>query len=1045
MKPNPTYWAGLPPALSRRLRLLELMLIFCLVIPLLLGAGTAQFPNPPDDPPAVPGGFTAIAPGGDPAANSAFVANPSLPTAGALIYEDFIKLERKAYNLLKPNLEFRESISPYNSKPDYLTLVQKFDYQAGLASSPYTDTLGTVTTIQARIDKADRELRQARDLYAFLAVYAPESRFRQNSVTDGINYTTTLCGEGTTKEMPNPPDPAKSGQVLPPVVDWCDFKARLRQSVREAANIRMIFGQQFVTDALELAFSGDFKGADDFVRQEIAKLRAAENQYELVEAGIAEALDRPLGSGCLVSDFFTQTEWSLLLEAAASKETAQHHIAIRQSYLGEIDKPEDKSQYPDPQALAVKVQNDASSTYRASLREGHIKLIGMAGIGASAPAGMGCAQGERPDGLLVAEMALNMLKTRDAARNLAENRNIFGFNVTLVPARPYSKPASSGQTGLLEDAYALAEEAKDLQKIAYATKLAFDNTQQKLIDDVDAVRSGVDNEIYATFGCAKPSPGTVSDGDFFTCAEQQIEYLNICLNSIQSPTVENQPSAFDTCMADPKVKEGDAKRSLLDLRGVWLEVAAIKLKIDNLSKRIKLSKDANVKVTASIIADGVIQTAFQVADAVSDAVETVVLSSGGGTITKPGSVAAGLAAAAAGASSTAAAVVVQDAGVDVEIGNLLLDISESYVDWQVAHQAYLAKKSEFEDLIGDDLLMEARKQRAYLQYSSANDPSHRIVRDSARLQVAAALERASRIAYLAARRAEYEYAVRLSASGFAISKIYKARTAEDVKQFLLDLSTKINSLKPTSPKNPIDYEISVAQYVVGLTDAALRADGFTTPEAILAERTKRFREWVADHTIADPESGGKPALLFSFPTNIQDGGIFANVYGPGYSGLWLQQMAAVGDPNPVNKGVRADVVSAQTGLERRTIRISQSGLVQVRANSGCILDYRLVAPAFLLGLEWSEGQNPEKAFAQFQARVNNEPTNSTDVQANELLGRGIASTEWTVKLFTGGAGNLADMDLQQLNDVVLKFSATYVSRDVPNKVPKLSECVKIDF
>jgi len=67
------------------------------------------------------------------------------------------------------------------------------------------------------------------------------------------------------------------------------------------------------------------------VRREIAKLRAAENQYELVEAGIAEALDRPLGSGCLVSDFFTQTEWSLLVEAAASKETAQHHIVIRQS------------------------------------------------------------------------------------------------------------------------------------------------------------------------------------------------------------------------------------------------------------------------------------------------------------------------------------------------------------------------------------------------------------------------------------------------------------------------------------------------------------------------------------------------------------------------------------------------------------------------------------------------------------------------------------------------------------------------------------------
>ena len=154
-----------------------------LALSLILLTGFALADADPE--PAVPGGFTAISPGGDPAANSAFVANPSAPVAGALIYEDFIKIERKAYALLKPNLEFRESISPYNAKPGYLTLVQKFDYQAGLATTIYTGTV----TIQQRIDQADAELRQARDLYAFLAVYAPESRFRGDPT-----YTASLCG-----------------------------------------------------------------------------------------------------------------------------------------------------------------------------------------------------------------------------------------------------------------------------------------------------------------------------------------------------------------------------------------------------------------------------------------------------------------------------------------------------------------------------------------------------------------------------------------------------------------------------------------------------------------------------------------------------------------------------------------------------------------------------------------------------------------------------------------------------------------------------------
>jgi hypothetical protein len=1030
MKSNPTFWASLPPALHKRLRLLELLLAVCLAIPLLLGASAAAA----DPEPAVPGGFTAIAPGGDPPANGAFVANPSAPAAGALVYADYVKIERKAYNLLKPNLTFRESISPYTGNASFELLVSKFDYEAGFETTVITDTTtgyAGVTLIQA-INTAVSQLNEARDLYAFLAVYAPESRFR----TDGA-YTGSLCGSPASKEMPNPPDPQKSGQVLPPVVDWCDFSARLRQSVREAALIRMIFGQQFVADALGLHFSGtEFKGGDYWVKDEMAKLRAAENQYELVEQEISAAVDKPLGSGCVVSDFFTQAEWSLLSEAAESKETAQHHIAVRLSYLGD-------TAGDVPQARA-----DAQNTYRAAMGEGHIKLIGMAGVGQGQPTSEGCAQGERPDGLLVAEMALNMLKTREQARNMAEFRNVFGFNITLVPARSYETAPNSSDEGLLQEAYRLTESARLLQVNEVAASREFDRSQEKLIDAVNGVRSEIDGEIYATFGCTRPGSGGVTDGDFFTCAQEQIEYLNICLQSIQAPTVEAQPSAFDACMADSKVLEGDAKRSLRDLRSVWLQQAAVKKKIDNLAERIKLSKDANVKIRSSIVADGVVQTAFQIADAVQDAVEVVALSSGGGTITKPGSKAAGIAAGLAGASSTAAAVVVQDAGNYVEVQNLLLDISEAYVEIQSANQEYLAKRSEFEDLIGDDLLVEARRQRAYLQNSPANDPSHRIVRDSSRMQLAKALERAARIAYLAARRAEYEYAIRLSASNFRMSDIYRARTAEDIRQFLDNLSSKVNSLKSQAvveKLNPLDFEISVAKYVVGLTDAILEADGFTTPEAREAERRVRFRAWVAENTISDPQNGGAPALVFKFATNIQDGGIFANVYGPGFSGLWLHKMAANGSPKPTNTGISVDIFSEQTGLLRRTVRLSQSGLVQMRAQSGCILDYRLVAPAFLLGLEWSAGQNPEKTTAQITANVNGEATGTNGLRNNELVGRAISSTEWEMKLLSGGGSGLADMDLQRLNDIVLNFSTTYVSRDVPDKVPVLSECVKIDF
>ncbi len=242
------------------------------------------------------------------------VDNSQLPMAGALFYADYKALEAEARDLLERNMNFRADISPYRPNNNFNKLVRQFDVNSGF-SAAYDDpdpAIGSMT-LQERIDMADADLRRARDLYAYLAVYAPEARMRADNGTDSVpsaNYKEDLCAQ---PEDPNPPDPAKSGQVLEPVIDWCNYPARLRQAVREAAYLRMIFAQQFMVDALGLHFSaGALLGGEAFVRQEVAKLDAAKNQYDLTERGLREALTHRLGSGCLVSDFYTQSEWALL-------------------------------------------------------------------------------------------------------------------------------------------------------------------------------------------------------------------------------------------------------------------------------------------------------------------------------------------------------------------------------------------------------------------------------------------------------------------------------------------------------------------------------------------------------------------------------------------------------------------------------------------------------------------------------------------------------------------------------------------------------------
>jgi len=235
------------------------------------------------------------------------VDKPLLPAAGQLTHADHLAIEAEANALLQANKQFRQDISPHNEKPDFDQLVRQFDYASGFDRTIPNQQV----TLQQRIDQADQELRQARDLYAYLAVYANEARFRTDRA---------YC----------PAQPVADDPVAePPVVDWCNFAARMRESVREVAYLRMIFGQQFTADALGLHFSGtEIVGGEAFVIDEIHKLEMALEQYEAAQTAVFEGLTRAIGSGCYVSDFYSQSEWALISRAVDGKERAQHHIAV---------------------------------------------------------------------------------------------------------------------------------------------------------------------------------------------------------------------------------------------------------------------------------------------------------------------------------------------------------------------------------------------------------------------------------------------------------------------------------------------------------------------------------------------------------------------------------------------------------------------------------------------------------------------------------------------------------------------------------------------
>ena len=969
------------------------------------------------------------------------VDQSNLLSAGPLLYVDFKTLESEARTLLDRSMKFRQDISPYRGDNSFNDLVRHFDENSGF-SATYTDQQMGQLSLQDRIDIADADLLRARDIYGVLAVYAPAARFYlddgANQGSPGADYKNSLCAK---PEDPAPADPTHSGQVLEPIIDSCNFPARLRQAVREAAYLRMIFAQQFMVDALGLHFSaGSLIGGETFVRQEVAKLQAAQYQYQLAQQGLTSALGVRLGSGCYVSDFYTQVEWSLLSRAADGELNAAHNIGTRLSYL-DINTVSD----------VPRAQKSAFNTYRIGSTEAYVKMIGLAGQAVlNNDQGAGCnAFGARPDGALVSEMTLTMLDTRRAATEMRDGRNIFGFDLRFTPARTYHTAFGSTDKGLWEQAQDAANLALQIQQQTESAERAFDLNQQDLTKAILATNNHVDNDVQKEAGC--DLQGFANDEEWYACVDDMIQHTQECdpqddatFDACMQRTTDGQPPRVDG--SNLLILVSDMRTARLNLRIAWLGVEAAIKKRDNIVDRASAETIRNIKVKNAINTGA---TESSVIEAISAAAQIIDVTSVGEVTFHPGAVIDAALRPAAILRQAAHDIEIEDANSEAVVRNLFYDMAEAQGEIDIAAQQYQSMLTEFNGVVGQTQhdVFQSKREHAYTASLPANDPSYRLVRDSRRLELAAQLEIAARLSYLAARRAEYEYTARLSASNFRISDIYRARTADDILKFLQNLDNAVSNLPGgvrDADTNQSDLTISVAQHILGLTDQYLKGQGVADAN-LQTERSKRFRQWVAQNTYLG--SDGKPTMVFSFTTSSAVNGIISRVVTQDYGFFWLHNVGGIGQPKATSNGFGINVVTDQPGsLGYRLVRVTQSGEVGLTSFAGCLFDYRLIPPAVLMGLEFPFGQPTDQVTGVFSGDINGVHGNVTPGYSTPaFLGRPLASNGWQV-VINGGSPNgiLPDLDLQQLTDIELKISTTYASR-TSNTLPSASQCVQADY
>jgi len=668
----------------------------------------------------------------------------------------------------------------------------------------------------------------------------------------------------------------------------------------------------------------------------------------------------------------------------------------------------------------------AQADFRDASVGQYINLIGIAGV-SNRGADERCVRGTNPDSDMLAEMALRMVDTRQQSRTLSQGRNIFGFDVQFTPARPYRTSFGSNDTGILSEARRAAEYAKELQRDEEAGTRIFVQKATELMKAIQALKSGRDERIQAQAGCDRNEFN--DDDSYFACVQQTIDTLEAC-----DPTTSDS-AAFDACVLQAPVS--DMRQSRQELRAVYLQYEQTKTQSENILERANIEEIRNTKVKTNIYQAGQENGAFEAMIALAHCCPVTFGTENSVTVDFGAAVEAGL---RPGQIMRQAAhdMEIADAEKEAVVRNLFLDQAELQVELDITLQEYNAKLTEYQgirDQTKHDVL-EARRDRAYLQHSPANDPSYRLVRDSKRLTLASQLEYAARVSYLAARRAEYEYAARLNANNVRISDIYRARTADDILRFLERLEAATNNMVVGDAEiNQEDFRLSVAQHVLGLTDEFLGLTG----DAAEAERQRRFRAWVAQNT--SPGTDGKPVLTFNFSTSLVDNGVFSNVIQQGFDRFWLFKLAGIGQPKAANTGMSMNLITNQPdNLSYRRVAVTQAGVTHLRNRAGCIFDYRLIHPAALVGQEWPNNQPPEQATTDFKSSING----TAGEQTAAFLSRPVSASSWEVQVFAGAPEiGLADLDLSQLTDIELNFSTTRASR-TPG-APQPEDCVRTDF
>jgi hypothetical protein len=355
----------------------------------------------------------------------------------------------------------------------------------------------------------------------------------------------------------------------------------------------------------------------------------------------------------------------------------------------------------------------------------------------------------------------------------------------------------------------------------------------------------------------------------------------------------------------------------------------------------------------------------------------------------------------------------------LEQADLMIELDLAINEWNRLSAAHNHLVEKYENLLN----LRAQAQDDLLD-SYLNNPAYRILRDTKTIEASRSHGKAAQFAYLTAKALEYEY---LTPVPF-ISDIYKARTADDIDNFLIDLEEWNLALGSPGYLNRYPYEISIAQDLLGLSDENLDPEGELTPTERAQLRYELFQDFLRTNTITGTVIPGTDIISgtettsgtveFQFTTSLQDESIFS-------SNIWNNRIAGVGLPAslPGTQGIAVNMITRQFGdVGTPEIFLKHGGQASYRKSDDSIIEYT-PGRTKLVGYTVPPTFQDKGTSAVILCSVNG---NEQGTPNSALFNLSVAASSWTLRIDPATYYN-RNLDVTQIEDIVIEMDSTGIA------------------